>query len=122
MCSGKTICEINIKFISFNQYINMCRRNKYEAAKYKADIENEIIKYIWHLPAFEKVRIKFIWVEENRRRDLDNICFAKKFILDALVKCGKLKNDGQSVVKGFTDEFKTGNKARVIIEVEEVTE
>lgn len=116
--SGKAICDI--KFISFNEYINLCRRNKFEAAKYKSDIENEIIRYIWHLPEFDKVKIKFTWVEDSRRRDLDNICYAKKFILDALVKAGKIPTDGQKHVKGFTDDFRTGESAKVIVEIEEV--
>ena len=45
------------------------------------------------------------WYEPNKKRDLDNICFAKKFILDALVGCGTIKADGWQGVSGFTDDF-----------------
>jgi len=51
------------------------------------------------------VKICFHWFENNRKRDLDNIAFAKKFILDALVRSGTIKNDNWECVIGFTDEF-----------------
>lgn len=52
---------------------------------------------------------------------MDNIAFAKKFILDALVKKGVLKDDGWKWVKGFTDEFFVDKKnPRVEVEMEEV--
>lgn len=42
----------------------------------------------------DKVKIVFRWIEPNRRRDKDNISFAKKFILDSLQEVGIIKNDG----------------------------
>lgn len=51
------------------------------------------------------VVLNFRWYEPNKKRDLDNICFAKKFILDALVKAGTIKTDGWKGVAGFTDDF-----------------
>ena len=53
----------------------------------------------------EPVKLFFRWCEQNRHRDLDNIAFAKKFILDALVKAEVLKNDNWTWVQGFTDPF-----------------
>ena len=49
--------------------------------------------------------MKFCWYEKNRKRDPDNICFAKKFILDAMVKNHVLPNDSQKYIKGFRDLF-----------------
>lgn len=119
--SGKVTCEIPIKFLSFNGYVDLCRRNKYQSAKYKRNIEDEIGYYIHRLPRFDNpVVIHFHWIEENRRRDLDNICFAKKFILDALVKYKKLRDDNRKCVTAFTDSFGYGPKTKVIIEIEEV--
>jgi len=51
------------------------------------------------------VELSFRWYEPNKKRDLDNICFAKKFILDALVSNGIIVADGWKGVKGFTDHF-----------------
>lgn len=113
--------EIQMKLPSLNEYINECRKNKYAGAEMKKSIENDIALFINKLPKFEnKIKIKFTWVESNKRRDLDNICFAKKFILDALVKAGKMKNDNRNYITGFTDNFEYADENKVILEIEEV--
>jgi Holliday junction resolvase RusA-like endonuclease len=115
--------EILMKLPSCNTYINECRRNKYAAAKMKADIEEEIGFYLKDLPRFEKpVKISFHWVENNKRRDLDGICFGKKFILDAMVKCGVLTDDNRKCVTAFTETFDYAKTAKVVLEIEEVEE
>lgn len=87
----------------------------------KKSVEKDIGWYINLLPKYEKpVKIHFIWVEENKRRDLDNVCFAKKFILDSMVKAGKLKDDNRNFVKGFRDDFEYGKSSKVILEIEEI--
>ena len=45
--------------------------------------------------------------------------FGKKFILDTMVKCGKLKNDNRKNVYAFTDEFDYANENAVILEITE---
>ena len=113
--------EINMKLPSLNDYIAVCRGNKYQAAKYKRDIEADIGLFLGRLPRFESpVKIHFRWIEENKRRDFDNIAFAKKFILDALVKKGKLKDDNRKFVTGFTDSFEYGKETKVILYIQEV--
>ena len=113
--------EIPMKLPSLNQYINACRTNRYAGAHMKATIEEEIGWYINTLPDYKKpVKIKFTWVEDNKRRDLDNIAFGKKFILDALVKSGKLKDDNRKNVTSFEDYFEYDKEAKVILEIEEV--
>lgn len=112
--------EINAKLPSCNNYIDACRKNKYMAAKMKADTEDMIIGFIHNLPRFEKpVNIKFTWIEANKRRDLDGICFAKKFILDAMVKAQIIPDDNRNCVTGFTDTFKYGKETKVILEITE---
>ena len=113
--------EIPMKLPSLNDYIKECRSNKYAGANMKAKIEEKISYYIYSLPRFEQsVKIHFHWIEGNKRRDLDNICFAKKFILDAMVKCGKLKDDNRRFVGGFQDSFSYGKETKVILEIEEL--
>lgn len=112
--------EINMKLPSLNEYINVCRTNRFKASKYKKDIEKEIGFFIGGLPRFEKpVHIHFHWIEKDMRRDADNIAFAKKFILDALVKKGKIKDDSRKYVTGFTDSFELGLNTRVILYIKE---
>ena len=113
--------EIPMKLPSLNEYVNVCRTNKYKAAKYKKNLEDDIMMFLGRLPVFENpVVIHFHWIEGNKRRDLDNICFAKKFILDALVKAGKLSDDNRKIVTAFTDTFEYGDETKVILDIEEV--
>jgi len=113
--------SIDMKLPSLNEYINVCRANKYKAAKYKAELEEDIMWFINPMPKYEKpIKIHFTWIEGNKKRDLDNICFAKKFILDAMVKAGKLKDDNRKCVTAFTDDFVYGEETMVLLEIEEV--
>jgi Holliday junction resolvase RusA-like endonuclease len=111
---------IDMKLPSLNDYIKVCRSNKFQAAKYKKDIEQQIGLFLIKMPKFTKpIKIHFTWIEGNKKRDLDNICFAKKFILDAMQKYGKLENDNRNYVYAFTDSFEYGKETKVILEIEE---
>ena len=94
---------------NLNDYTKQCRANKFAGAECKR--RNEEIVTAAILEQFKGVHFKgrtylhFRWIEANRNRDLDNICFAKKFILDALVTNGVIETDGWRGVAGFTDEF-----------------
>lgn len=111
---------IDMKLPSLNDYIKVCRSNKFQAAKYKRDIEQQIGLFLIKMPKYEKpIKIHFTWIEGNKKRDLDNICFAKKFILDAMQKYEKLENDNRNYVYAFTDSFEYGKETKVILEIEE---
>lgn len=93
---------------SLNDYINVCRRNKYAAAKYKDNVDEEICREIKRQrigAADTPVYIEFLWVEKDKRRDLDNIYSAKKYILDAMQTCGVIPNDNQRHVIGLVDSI-----------------
>lgn len=111
---------------NLNDYTKACRTNKYAGAKMKHDAEQLITAYIMQqLPGVHikgKVKINFRWYEPNKKRDLDNICFAKKFILDALVNSKVIVTDGWKGVAGFEDEFyvTTKEKARIEVEISEI--
>ena len=112
--------EIPFRLPSLNQYIDECRKNKFAGAKMKKNVESDIGWYINLLPKYQNpIKIHFHWIEGNKKRDLDNICFAKKFILDSMVKHGKLKDDNRKCVYAFTDTFEYGKETKVILEIEE---
>lgn len=117
--SEKVICEIPIKLPSLNEYIRACKGEKwYKGANMKKQVESEIMWYIQRLPRFENpIVIDFHWVEGNKKRDLDNIAFGKKFILDALVKAGKLKDDNRRCVTAFRDTFSYNKESKVILTI-----
>lgn len=115
--------EINLKLPSLNDYIDVCRGNKYKAARFKKDIETDIGWFIRRMPKYDKpIQIHFHWVEGSKRRDLDNVAFAKKFILDAMVKAGKLKDDNRKCVNAFKDTFEYGSSSKVILYIYESEE
>lgn len=119
-CSERIICEIPLKLPSLNEYILVCRKNKYEANNFKQSLQDDIGIYLAKLPRFIKpIEITFYWIEQNKRRDLDNVCFAKKFILDAMVKSGKLADDNRRYVCNFRDQFFYGKESKVILEIKE---
>ena len=92
-----------------NDYVLACRTNRYSGANMKRRNEDVIKSHILtQIPRERlkgKVHIHFAWYEPNKKRDLDNIAAAKKFILDSLVATGTIEADGWSCVTGFTDSF-----------------
>ena len=117
----KIITEIPMKLPSLNDYVNACRANRFQGSKMKKTLEMRIGYYLRNLPTYERpIKIHFHWIEGSKRRDLDNIAFAKKFILDAMVKENKLKDDNRKCVTAFTDTFAYGNETKVILTIEEV--
>ncbi len=95
-------------FPSLNDYIRAERGSLYAANAMKRECTDLAA---WsarkaRMPRFSKpVTVRFRWVERNRRRDLDNVAFAKKFVLDGLVAAQVIGNDTPQYVRGFTDSF-----------------
>ena len=117
MYSASTAQKINIvgKLPSLNEYVEACRRNAHCGARLKCNVEAGIIPQLAKLKKIEKpVHITFIWHEINKRRDKDNVAAAKKFILDAMQKSGKLINDNNNYITGFTDLFEYGAKENAV--------
>lgn len=119
--------EISGKLPSLNEVINENRTNRYAGAKLKKDTENIICIAIKNairngsLKAADRPCIVHIrWYEKTRRRDADNIQSSQKFILDALVKCGILKNDNRKYVTQIYHQIVDGNENRVIVNLESV--
>lgn len=107
------------KLPGLNEYTEENRRNKHSGNKLKQQTEEDII---WILKSVrtqidKPVRIKFTWYEQERRRDKDNVAFAKKFILDALQKSRILPNDNNQYILGFQDEFIYGQGDKVAVEI-----
>jgi Holliday junction resolvase RusA-like endonuclease len=47
------------------------------------------------------IRVRINWYEKNARRDVDNVAFSVKFILDGLVRAGVIPNDSQRYVRSI---------------------
>lgn len=116
--------EIDKRLAGANEFIKKAYSNRHAGNNLKQE-EQEYIKWcikkqLGNIKIDKPVKGRFTWIEENKRRDLDNICFAKKFILDSLVELGILKNDNRKMVCGFEDRFEYADKSKVIVELEEM--
>ena len=108
-----------------NEYIDANRSHRQGGNAMKSKTQRAIIAALRKQikrPFREPVTMRFCWYEKNRRRDKDNITFAKKFILDALVQMKALRNDGwNNIDGGFRDDFFVDKaQPRVEIEITEV--
>ena len=103
------IIMIQGKLPSLNEYVRICRGNRCYASKKVKEIEHGIMLQLAKLkPITLPVYIGFEWHEANKRRDKDNVAFAKKFVLDAMQYANKLTNDNNTYLLGFTDRFVYG--------------
>ena len=106
-------------FTSLNEYINAERGNRYAAAEIK---KNETERAYWHFKNLPKInqypiKLEFTWFVKDKRKDPDNISFAKKFILDGMVESGFIKNDGFNNISEFKDNFRIGSDEMVVIHI-----
>ena len=92
-----------------NDYTLANRTNRFAGAKMKKEQEEKIgacIRSQLQNVHFDgAVALDFYWYEPNKRRDIDNIAFAKKFILDSLVRNEIIESDSWSGVVSFSDNF-----------------
>lgn len=120
------IMKLTIKgeLTDLNTYINAERTHRQSGAKIK---KSNTDLCLWQLKGCRdkldgKQHISFRWYLPNKKKDPDNISFAKKYILDAIVKAGILENDGWKQIEGFTDIFVVDEtNPRIEIELMEVS-
>ena len=118
----KAILKIQYKFPSLNQYTGANRKDRYAGAKMKKELTDIVAWECVHqkIGKFKRIKLNFVWHEKTRKRDKDNICFSKKFILDGMIKSGVIQNDGWKEIAGFTDNFVISEWQGVEVEIIEV--
>ena len=112
------------KFPSLNKYITACRKSPYAGAEMIKNAEKKIIKALEReAPLKPPIRLNYLYIEENRKRDKDNVAgFFHKVFQDSLVKSGLLDNDGWNYIAGWKDDFTVDkNNPRVVIMIFERT-
>lgn len=112
--------KLDYEPINWNQYINIERRNFYQANKIKQQ-EKKIVKmscigkeYKGNYP----VEIIFKKHFKDHRQDLDNT--RVKGLLDGLVSCGVLKNDNLRHIQKITIEPIFDKEEGIEIEIKEL--
>lgn len=95
-------------FVSLNEYILAERSGKINGAKIKKQ-QTDSVYYLTRSQKFKlepkKHDVIFTWYKPDNRKDHDNICFAKKFILDGVVNAGILPGDTHKYINNFQDKF-----------------
>lgn len=97
------------QFYGLNEYIKAINSHRFSGAHVKT-VETQRV-YLecraLNLPPIKHypVTVHFKWFSINSKKDIDNVAFAKKFILDGLVLARVLTDDSRKYVAGFTDTF-----------------
>lgn len=104
-----------------NEIVDANRTTKYAGAKQKQDAQFLIKLVARKLPVLkEPIKISYLWIEPNRRRDKDNIQAGQKFIQDSLVELGKLSNDGWASIIEIRHDFSVDrHNPRVEVTIED---
>lgn len=104
-----------------NELIDANRRNLKAGAKLKKEEQAKVYWYIKQqlkgikIDDSEVIDIDITWIEENIKRDKDNIASGKKYILDAMQEAELIKNDNWKHIRNITDTFTVDRKNPKII-------
>lgn len=121
---------ISGRLSGLNEYTKVCRGNAYQANNFKKAnqqiVKNAIRDALRHrfLHRVDKYpcQLRIAWYEPNSRRDVDNVTFATKFILDAMVDEGIIEDDSRKYVSAITHRVMTDKqfpRIEVVIDEEE---
>ena len=95
---------IPLELCDLNTYVNAERSNRFKAAKIKKDMTESVGWYCKKLKLEDcQYDLQVEWTTADRRKDSDNVFFSIKFILDAVVKAGKLKGDGYRYIRNISN-------------------
>lgn len=101
--------KIPLRLPSLNEFIAKTKIHKRDwnaGNELKRLVQSQIRYFLRDVPKItEPITIDFTWHEKDKKRDPDNICFAKKFILDAMQEAFILPNDNWRYIQGFRDKF-----------------
>lgn len=101
----KNTLRIEYDFVYLNEYIDRERTNRMIASSIKKKITNAVMEQALYANCNRpkrQVDMVFSWHVKGKY-DSDNIAFAKKFVLDGMVKAGILENDNPKWVRHLKD-------------------
>lgn len=102
---------IEQELMDLNNYINAERSNRFMASKIKKEqtaivsnvIKKEMVAGLIIKEEHFPLDFEFHWFMKNKRKDKDNIVFAKKFLFDGMIDSGLIANDGWKEIGTFKD-------------------
>lgn len=112
--------RLDLEYPSLNEYIQAERSNRFKGAKLKKDYTEatQMMVARYRGAVKSKADIHFEW-HTSRRVDPDNLDFARKFILDGLVRVGVLIDDNQKYIGRLSSEVVKDKQGYVIVVIKE---
>lgn len=112
-------CYVDGKFPGMNEIIAASKTHYSAYSKMKKQ-NTELFAFSMKgaKPFTDPVTITFTWFYKNKRRDPDNIMAAQKFVLDALVKNGTIKDDTGEFIASIIHNFVIDDHDGVEIDVD----
>ncbi len=109
------------KLPDLNTYIKTERGNRYAAAKLKKKATEKVMLSIQDRTKIDSpFTLNINYYCKNKRKDKDNIAFAKKFILDGLQKRRTITGDGWKDVEYWQENFYIDKEnPRIQVEINE---
>ena len=106
-----------------NKYVNLERSNKFAANALKQR-ETENIAWLCKEQNLKTMRppvfLVFHWIAPNKKKDKDNIAYAKKFILDGLQMAQIIPRDSWDNIEGWSDKFSLSkDNSMIMVDIEE---
>lgn len=104
-----------------NQIIKASKSHYMAYSNMKKDYTALVMISAQKLPKIEKADLEITWYCKNKRKDPDNVSAGIKFLLDGLVKAGKLENDGWNQVGSITHKFEVDKQnPRIEVKIKEL--
>lgn len=112
---------INGSLAKLNDHDSANRANKFGGAALKKKMTDMVTLQCSRLKPIEgESIITFYWFVSGKH-DYDNVRFGAKYILDGMVKSGKLPNDSPKYIVGFGGDYFTKvekGEEKVIVEID----
>lgn len=112
---------------TLNELIKADRTSHFVGNKLKQGWQNRIVmclkKTMKDVHFENPVNLQFVFYEPTRKRDPDNVsAFARKVILDAMVKCEIIPNDTFKYIRSIHDIFLVDTyNPRIVVTIEEIS-
>jgi Holliday junction resolvase RusA-like endonuclease len=105
----------------FNEIVEAAKKHYHRYNDMKKENTELVTWMAKKVPRKKKIFLDITWIEQNMRRDPDNIAAAVKFIWDGLVEAGVITNDGWKQNGGWSNRFEVDKKnPRIEVKIKEV--
>ena len=109
------------KMPGFNDIIKAAKSHYHQYNNMKRENTNLVAWTSKKVKKKKRIFLDITWIEQNMRRDPDNIAAAVKFIWDGLVEAGVIENDGWKQNGGWKNSFKVDkDNPRIEVIIKEV--